>query len=507
MVSAVARVTTKNLTKPALGRQSVLVVKQNEPVAGWGFEAEGNQWHRPGITVQRGAEGGFLLRKELFVTEPLFYAVLPDGLGVATGWSLLVDILRQQEIGLLPDLDFVYDYLAFQCPFTSATLCRQVKVLRNGESVSINAAGGATSRLDPPLPATAAPPDPRGVKASLSAPLRDVGEAVFHLSSGLDSSLLVLLALASQPHNTLQVVTCQTRGRGATQELGIVRRFCTEFGLQMQVFDFTSIDLWDSGRNLIRQVLGYPIAHPSHLVRYLLDTAAAEKHRVIVTGRGADECLAGYDWHRAEFADPVRHIDRVRCTPDAVLRALLQTDTGGPPDGRAVRAYNEYMGCQHLTLASRLRYDFLTIFEAWNIIDHGLANRLGVRYVSPFLNRDLAATFTAMHDRFKIANQTQKLFLRQSFGDLYPHYMLDSPKVGLTIDLREYLRDESVDGIMQRLVGESPFGKTYVNRKACEALVRSTLDGRRNYGWQIWSLYLCSEAYERMRGRQSSVGN
>ena len=261
-----------------------------------------------------------------------------------------------------------------------------------------------------------------------------------------------------------------------------MRRLCAEFALEIKVYDFTSIDLWNCGRNLIRRVLGYPIAHPSHLVRYLLDAAVAEEHKVIVTGRGADECLAGYEWHRAEFADPERHIDRLQCTPGAVLRGLLRSETGGRVDGCAVREYHKYTGRQTLTLASRLHYDLLTIFEAWNIIDHALATCLGVHYVSPFLHRDLMAALAAMPDRFKIENQTQKVFLRRSFRDLYPDYVLNNRKVGLTIDLREYLLEESVDGIMEKLVDESLFGRTYLNRQACEEMVRSTLDGRRNYG-------------------------
>ena len=105
----------------------------------------------------------------------------------------------------------------------------------------------------------------------------------------------------------------------------------------------------------------------------------------------------------------------------------------------------------------------------------------------------------AMPDHFKVDNQTQKLFLRQSFTDLYPEYLLNNPKLGLTVDLREYFLDDSVNQVLAKLIDESEFGRRFVNRKACAQLVHSTFEGRRNYGWQIWSLYLCSQSYERMR--------
>jgi hypothetical protein len=68
----------------------------------------------------------------------------------------------------------------------------------------------------------------------------------------------------------------------------------------------------------------------------------------------------------------------------------------------------------------------------------------------------------------------------------------------LTVDIREYLDGESVASLVHRLYDESSFGQRFLRREAVSALVEDTLSRRANYGWQIWSLYLCKVMYAQL---------
>jgi asparagine synthetase B (glutamine-hydrolysing) len=95
-------------------------------------------------------------------------------------------------------------------------------------------------------------------------------------------------------------------------------------------------------------------------------------------------------------------------------------------------------------------------------------------------------------DHEKFFNGSSKNYLRRNFAEFYPDFLLCNPKAGLTIDIREYLDGESVASLVRRLCDESSFGERFLRREAVAALVEDTLSRRANYGWQIWSLYLCS---------------
>ena len=96
--------------------------------------------------------------------------------------------------------------------------------------------------------------------------------SVFHLSSGLNSSLLLLLARQIHGPANLRAVTFQARGRGASDELEVVRRLADELGISLTILDFRNIDIWSSAKRMMA-AYRVPVGHPSALARYLLDEA------------------------------------------------------------------------------------------------------------------------------------------------------------------------------------------------------------------------------------------
>jgi asparagine synthetase B (glutamine-hydrolysing) len=427
-------------------------------------------------------DGKLVIERPWFDTTPLFVSVQDGCARLARRWSALAPF---GEV----DLNYVQDYLRYQTPFTRRTFCTGVALVRNGERWGITSNESFyISTL--PIPE---PPD-RSLLAILEREIVAAGpDAVFHLSSGLDSSLLAIIA--RRLHNSVRAATFRTRGRGASQELEVVQALAEQFDLELEIYDLTQIDLWQEGINLIHDALSYPIAHPSHLARYLLDRRLADAGaKTIVTGRGPDELLGGYDVHGPKFQNPDAYSRRITCTSEAWVDRLFQSPR--PSEAQVERASLVEDG--KLSLAMRLRHDLHAGFEAWNMIDSGLAQCLDVRYVNPFLAADAAAFMFSRPDRDKFFNGSSKNYLRHSFAEFYPDYLLRSPKMGLTIDIREYLDGESVASLARRLYDESPFGQRFLRREAVSALVEDTLSGQANYGWQIWSLYLCNVTYAQL---------
>lgn len=426
----------------------------------------------------------FTIERPWFSTQPVFCQKQDNAFSLATSWETLA-----AQGANTPDLGYVKDYLRFQTPSTHRTLARGIRLLKHGERVRINR---DTLTVEPlPFPVASLPPS--HIRQRLCEQLKDTQDACFHLSSGLDSSLLVLLA--RRLGKTVHAVTLRTRGKGAAQELEMVKRLADETKITLSIFDFTDIDIWQEGERMMTAGLGYPVAHPSHLVRYLLDRTVVESGlgRRIVTGRGPDEVLGGYDVHRPAYADASRHFSRLTCMPEDRVTALFNDGESG----NTALAHADFF-CDSITLQQRLNYDLGAIYEAWNILEADFSKSLDIEYISPFLAPDIMAAFYALPDSEKVSEHAQKIFLRTAFADVYPSYILSNPKIGLTIDLRHYMLDQSAESIVKIMYDQSEFGKRFLNRAACMKLVDDTLTGRANYGWQIWNLYLCGLACRKL---------
>ncbi len=184
-------------------------------------------------------------------------------------------------------------------------------------------------------------------------------------------------------------------------------------------------------------------------------------------------------------------------TEDTMLESLFDKNT--PFDSKLmdheICSFHGKNG--FLSLGTRLEYDRLTLFEMWNTIDHSLKNSLVIKYASPFLNGHQMNILAALPDNKKIQNGVQKWILKETFKDRYPRYLFNQPKRALSLDLAPYFRQSTENEVLSRIYDESPFCQKYVNRSTVLDMITSTLRSRRNFGWQLWNLHICSITYER----------
>ena len=462
------------------------------------FEKDGLAWYAgdSGISIELLPDGRLVLQRTALLRNPLFYYSSEIFFAASTSWLELVQELGRRGIALLPDTFYLREYLARQCPFTRHTFCAGIFSLRNGETVVLEKGRYCSSSLETPALLDGECSLVPRLRSSLAYQLADIplDRSCFHLSAGLDSSALVLLA--SQLHqSTVRTATCSLRGEGPGSEIEVVRKLENEFDLDLEVFDFHDADVFAVGRSLISEGIGFPIAHPSHLVRFMMDRDISRRgSSLIITGQGADEVLGGYGWYGEEYSDPARHEERIRVTAPEMIDRIL-----GPVPPRGVDHHAPADSLHVLSMKARIQYDLWTVWEAWAYIDSSFSECFGVSYLNPFADSNLMASLLALPDEYRIRDGETKWLLREALKDIYPEYLLEQPKRGLRLDLKPYFLDFTCRDLTGEIFDSSAFSQQYLNCRECERMVRQTLDGKKNYGWQLWSLFLCGQAFELLK--------
>jgi len=463
-----------------------------------GFERDGMTWKMLGgnVSIDLKPDRRIVLRRALFSRTPFFYFSRENFFAASSSWLGLIRLLSGRGYDLRPDLAYVRDYLERQCPITRNTFCAGILNLRNGESVILDSGIMSGFAFEHPVPEETGCHEVPDIKFELERQLTGIclENSCFHLSSGLDSTALVLLA-SNLSQTRVRAASIQVRGEGPASELYTVRKLENDFDLDLEVFDFQDEDLFSAGRVLIAGVLGFPLAHPSHLVRFLMDREISSRGvSTIVTGQGADEVLGGYDWYHEEFADYTIHDQRLRVTPSGLVDRILDSPPLDPPDPPGGGSSSVF-----LSMRDRIQHDLRSVWESWSYIDSALSEYLNVVYINPFTEPDLMSSLLYLPDEYRIRGGETKWLLKRELKDIYPDYLLGMPKRGLRLDLRPYFLDFSRRDLEGELFESSSFAQLYLDRLLCDQMVRDTLEGKRNFGWQLWSLYLCGQSFELLR--------
>ncbi len=124
--------------------------------------------------------------------------------------------------------------------------------------------------------------------------MADVPLGMF-LSGGIDSSaiLAVMSEMVSDPVKTFSVAFAEREANELEYARLVARRFQTEH----HEIIVTPAQFFDALPTLIYQE-DEPIAHPSSIPLYFVSRLAAQHVKVVLTGEGSDEMLAGYEKYR-----------------------------------------------------------------------------------------------------------------------------------------------------------------------------------------------------------------
>jgi asparagine synthase (glutamine-hydrolysing) len=209
----------------------------------------------------------------------------------------------------------------------------------------------------------------------------DVPVGVF-LSGGLDSSLVAAIAARVLAGRGERLKTFAV-GTPGSPDLAAARRVAEHLWTEHHETTYTAEEALEALPGVVRSIESFdPGLVRSAVPNYMLARATAEHVKVVLTGEGADELFAGYDYMR-EFTDPAGLHAELERTVCSLHNLNLQR-------------------CDRVTMA------------------HGLEARV------PFLDREVIDWAMSLPAEAKVAGPgvPEKRLLREAFQGWLPHDLL-----------------------------------------------------------------------------------
>lgn len=454
--------------------------------------------------------------RDRFGEKPFYYTVTSNGELVFA--SEIKAILASKLVEPVLDFDSVAHYLKYLYVHPHKTIYKNIFTLPPAHSLSFESGKIDINRYwqIPKNDFTGSYKDAveefkylldKSVKKQLVA---DVPVGAF-LSGGLDSSTIV--ALASKYNSKME--TFSFGFDEGESELPYARQIAKKYGTVHNEILETDLDF----ASLILQmgeIYDEPFSDSSNIPTFLISKFAS-KLKVVLTGDGADELLAGYDfWYNPvyEFRNHKPKISGIRkllqgagllkdnsCSvkkfyenkkgafTDTELSSILKKKISVP------LYYNSIEVEDQQSLNTALNMDLQNYMPGDILVKTdraSMANSLELR--APFLDIDFASFCISLPENFKMQQGKSKYILRDAFQGLWTEDIINRPKQGFGAPVKQWLGIPSVIALKKEYL-DDPLKKIFTDIISFEnsrAMVEKD-----NY--QTWSLLVLSIWAEKNR--------
>ena len=434
------------------------------------------------------------LARDRFGVKPLYYALLDDGT-LAFG-SEMKAILASGMVRASLRENALPDYLANHATTGEGTLLAGIKrllpghtlVWRNGEIRTRRywdlrfEAEAEETRPDAELIEEYRDRLKEAVRLRLMA---DVPLGAF-LSGGIDSATITALMsqLVDEPIKTFSVGFAEREANELAYARIVAKAFKTDHHEVLvtpeQFFGALPTLVWHEDE---------PIAHPSSVALNFVSRLAAERVKVVLTGEGSDETLAGYGRYRKTILN-MRLGGAYQAATPAPIRSLVRHGLEALPASRtrqrALRTFfarpatlealyldnfavfsreeqrsliaadvrrrlatldpyataTELMaGSDAKTLLDRLLYvDTKTYLHELLMKQDQMSMAASIESRVPFLDHPLVEFTARLPERLKLRGGTTKYILREAMRDVLPSEILTRGKMGFPVPIGAWLR-------------------------------------------------------------------
>jgi asparagine synthase (glutamine-hydrolysing) len=280
-----------------------------------------------------------------------------------------------------------------------------------------------------------------------------------------------------------------------------------------------------------------PLGHPASVPLYFVSQLAQRHVKVVLTGEGSDELLAGYYRYRTTLlnlwagrlyhhcsTDSIRRLVRLaaaKLAPASLGRKLPRTFLWRSPDidalyfdnfavfsrgmqrellSRKLQAQlaqvDPYAGMRrHFDAPSsasplqRLLYaDLKTYLHKLLIKQDKMSMAASIESRVPFLDHKLVEFSTALPDRLKLRGWTTKYILRQSTKGLVPESILRRAKMGFPVPLTRWFRGQFRPLLDEFVLGERAVARGLFQPDFLKRLVEEHAAGRVDHTERLWTL-------------------
>jgi len=351
--------------------------------------------------------------------------------------------------------------------------------------------------------------------------ISDVGVGVF-LSGGLDSSL-ALSYMSELSSRKIKAFSVSVRHDHVYDESPFASEAAARFGAELISIPFTS----DDAAATAARYIGYldePIADPAQLPTFALSELAHRHVKVVLSGEGADELFAGYNYYdrfvtlsgrlkgsleglRRRFERSSGDMDvterisgRINRSPvsgyphvlpgqvcDSLLRDLPSDRTAEELQADLERKWIGRSAARGLDRA------LLVDSSGWlpdnllmKVDRMSMAHSLEVRV--PFLDYRLVELAARMPASLKRKGGTGKIIVRETFSGRLGATLAGRRKHGFDLPVGEWLRRQMRD-LAEDTVREGLEGIPWIDRKAVTGILDAHMRGRADLWRQVWLLF------------------
>jgi asparagine synthase (glutamine-hydrolysing) len=359
--------------------------------------------------------------------------------------------------------------------------------------------------------------------------MADVPLGMF-LSGGIDSSAVAAL-MARQVDRPIETFSVAFTDREFS-ELEYARQVARAVGANSHEVVIGDSEFFEALPRLVWHE-DEPIAHPSSVPLHFVSALAQQHVKVVLTGEGSDELLAGYgkypralfNWRaggvyervipsavraavrsqvvprlpgtigryarRSFLAMPRRpdamFLDNFAGVPLRVQRELLGHPAAGDPYADSLEYFTRVNGAS--SVLGRLLYtDVKTYLVELLMKQDQMSMSASIESRVPFLDHKLVEFAARLPDRLKLRGFTTKRILRESIRGLLPDSILTRRKMGFPVPFAQWMRNGWNAAVEEVLLDRRTRERGLFNRPAVAALLQDHRDGRRNNGDAIWAL-------------------
>ena len=482
-----------------------------------------------------------LLVRDRFGVKPVYYAHLGDGTLVFG--SEIKCLLASGLVAARRNDAALPDVLANHAPSGDDTLFAGIRRLPAGCSLTWDRGrieisrywdlhyGPEDNRSDATLVEEYRE---RFVEAVRLRLMSDVPLGMF-LSGGIDSASITaaMSQLVTDPIKTFSVAFAEREAN----ELQYARLVASMYKTDHHEVVVSPKDFWEAVPRLVWHE-DEPMAHPSSVALNFVSRLAAEHVKVVLTGEGSDETLAGYNRYRVtvinhrlggayEAAVPgalrrsLREALHARASRHGLARKLSRTFLGRssdladlyfdnfavfPRDQHAglltpelwsrVSALDPYAAARAAlartdatTLLDRLLYaDTKTYLHELLMKQDQMSMAASIESRVPFLDHPLVEFTARLPERLKLRGWTTKYVLRRAMANALPPEILSRKKMGFPVPIGGWLRGEFRQLTREYVTGPRALARGLFRREALEQMVAAHEGGVANHGQRLWSL-------------------
>jgi len=462
--------------------------------------------------------------RDYFGIKPFYYSVLPDG-NLLFG-SEIKSFLEHPSFRREVNPEALRPYLTFQYSATEETFFKgtfklpaaHYFVFRDGKMETHRYWDVDFRKKTDASFGDCADAIDAAVRESVAAHrISDVPVGSF-LSGGVDSSYITA---ALMPENTFSVGFGEKKFDETTE----AKQLSDILGIKNFRDELTAEECMDAFAD-IQYHMDEPQSNPSSVPLWFLAKLAREQVTVVLSGEGADEIYAGYEWYDEaglmrkykKIPAPLRRaaasvtarlpyfkghdfiikgsgrpedyfIGQAMVWGEKDAEAVLRGQYKSGPTPREITA-PIYDRVKDLSELEKKQYLDLNLWLPGDILlkadKMSMAHSLELRV--PYLDRDIMAQAQTLPAAYKIDGKNTKQVLRAAANKTLPDEWANREKKGFPVPIRNWLREDRYYAQVKEMF-TSDVAAEYFDTVMLSSILDAHKNGEANNGRRIWTVY------------------